>query len=141
MTKNFDWQEGQNFPGIIINPGTGPIHNTTKEHARSNMDAFVKDVLDDPEFADAHDETTMITIEDAERDDGEGRFTFILRYGDRESEIDMPGLPLEEVRYISRRDQNILDFPRLYENGSSWVWLYAVSQAAHSLFGEEDEDE
>jgi hypothetical protein len=109
---------------FIINPGSGPVADASHEAARQNMDAFVRDVLDN------RDET--VTIEDTGRED-DGRFTFVLRLGDRSSEIDMPGIALEDVRYLGRPDQNIWDFPRLYEDGSSWVWLYAVSQSRHHL--------
>jgi hypothetical protein len=53
--------------------------------------------------------------------------------------IEMPGLPLDEVRYVDDDEQNIWDFPRLYVDGGSVVWCYAVKQASRMLSGE-DED-
>lgn len=40
--------------------------------------------------------------------------------------VDMPSLSLEKIRYMGEKTQNIWDFPRLYVNGSSWVWKYAT---------------
>jgi hypothetical protein len=65
-------------------------------------------------------------VKDATFDNG-GRFHFIAvdRYG-KNRQIDMPGIPLEQVRYMKEDGQNIWDFPRLYVDGDSWVWYYAV---------------
>ena len=37
-----------------------------------------------------------------------------------------PGLALAGVRYLDQPGQNIWHFPRLYIDGDSWVWKYAV---------------
>lgn len=126
MTENFDWRENQT-PGVMINPGTGPVHNATRELARENITALIQDAR--------QGRVDGVTVEDTGRED-EGRFTFILRSGTRTCDVDMPGLPEDEARYLGRDDQNILDFPRLYVEGSSWVWLYAIDQVRHYLLGE-----
>jgi hypothetical protein len=41
------------------------------------------------------------------------------------------------LRFTGAADQNIWDFPRLYVNGSSWVWIYAVGSVADALHGED----
>jgi hypothetical protein len=47
----------------------------------------------------------------------------------------MPGLPVEQVRYMGESGQNIWDFPRLYVDDSSWIWEFALSSC------EPDDDE
>lgn len=38
----------------------------------------------------------------------------------------MPGLPLDKVRYVKGEKRSILEFPRLYVDGSSWIWYIAT---------------
>jgi hypothetical protein len=108
---------------LIINPGTGPVSGT-REEADKNMAAFAKDT-DSDSFEFAWQEKC-------------GRFTYRMYRKGIEGEVQMPGLPLEQVRFMSLPGQDIWKFPRLYLNGSSWVWMYAVGVWADSvLFGEE----
>jgi hypothetical protein len=95
---------------VIINPGAGPVLDADTKHAENNMGAFVADV--------GAEGATFERVPDG---DGNGRFAFALRYPTIEFEIDMPGLPLEQVR-----SDDLLRIPRLYVNGSSWFWGYAV---------------
>ena len=106
---------------IYINPGSGPVVGATLENAAENMRAFLEDLV-----ARGH---TVSNLQ-YQRDEGDGRYTFTFVVTDaREepTEIEMPGLPLDRVRWIGEPDQNIWDFPRLYVNGSSWVWKYALN--------------
>jgi hypothetical protein len=115
-------------PGVFVNPGAGPVgHGTLAEDAITNMHALLADVgLDGATFdGGAPDET--------------GRYSFTVRYAEREAEVDMPGTTLEEVRYMKLPGQNIWHFPRLYVGGSSWVWLYAVETLREHLTGIEEE--
>lgn len=105
---------------IIINPGSGPVGGATIAHARANAHVLADDV------ARRYDAGTEVQSEFT--DQGDGRWTFLLTVGDTEHEVDMPGLPVEEVRYLGTEDQNIWDFPRLYVDGSSWVWKWAIEQ-------------
>jgi hypothetical protein len=105
---------------IYVNPGSGPVDDSTRENADKNMVAFQADTNSDSfEFVRAEDD---------------GRFAYTLKRGDQTAEIEMPGLPLDEVRYLGP-PQNIWHFPRLYVNGSSWVWKYAMS-----VWDDEEED-
>jgi hypothetical protein len=101
---------------IIINPGSGPVSDATYENALANIVAFGREVGAESWATEGEAAT-----------EGDGRWTFTLARGGQSSEIEMPGLPLERVRYMGREDQNIWDFPRLYVNGSSWVWEFALS--------------
>lgn len=105
---------------IAVNPGTGYVPNATLENAVSNMKHWLVDCdLKNHKF-----------IYEPENDVNDGRFSFIvLEIGDNEGvfhRIQMPGLPLEEVRYVGSENQNVWHFPRLYVDGSSWVWKFSL---------------
>lgn len=100
---------------FILNPGTGPVENAALQHAIDNMQTFV---------VDAGVPTAIVTHQP--RCDKDGRFSFLVEFDGNNHDVDMPGLPLEKVRYLGEPDQNIWHFPRLYVNGSSWVWKYAI---------------
>lgn len=105
---------------MIINPGTGPVENATEKNAIDNIKHYITDCgLKDVEYFRLPDQ------------DDEGRFTFLLYDQDntRCHTVDMPGLPLEKVRYMQNEDQNIWDFPRLYVDGSSWVWCFGMLES------------
>lgn len=106
---------------IIINPGSGPVPDATAEQAAENAAMFVLDLG-----------ARRLPVAKAERrpdaDYGDGRFAFELTMADgRSIEIQMPGVPVERVRFLGEDGQNIWDFPRLYVDGSSWVWQFALS--------------
>ena len=116
----------------VINPGTGPCPGATEANAATNIVQLIVDAGLNP---------NEIFVTRYPDQDDEGRFYFVLSYNGRESEIDMPGWPLEKVRYLGQEDQNIWDFPRLYVNGGSWVWRSAVNFVRGDLTGENEEDE
>ena len=104
---------------VIINPGSGPVENACEERAIDNIKHFITDCnikdlnwIRIPEF-------------DYNKQDGDGRFAFLIWKNGFCHEIQMPGIPLEQVRYMFS-DQNIWDYPRLYVDNSSWVWKYAL---------------
>lgn len=104
---------------IFINPGTGPVVDATEDNAAFNTGAFTADLM-----------VRGMKATSAERApdlDDDGRFGWRLTFDDgRVVEVEMPGLRLSEVRWLDEPDQNIWDFPRLYIDGSSWVWKYAL---------------
>lgn len=101
---------------IIINLGTGPVKNATEKNAIENIKHFILD--------NRVEDVNWVRI--PQMDYKEGRYAFVLWKENTCYEIQMPGLPLEQVRYMGSEDQNILDFPRLYVDGSSWIWEYAI---------------
>jgi hypothetical protein len=111
---------------IHINPGTGPViaEEITESHAMKNMAAFITDVLD--AYPDYNDRIAW-WINPIEPD--EGRWTFIVEItGGAQIEVLMPGAPLDEVRYLAEPNQDPWDYPRLYVDGSSWLWCFAIGQ-------------
>ncbi|MGW3152743.1 hypothetical protein [Streptomyces sp. NPDC001089] len=106
---------------LFINPGSGPVHGATEEQAAINITVFGDDLRRAGVAVTSGDRTPGA-------DYGEGRFAFTLTTDDgRSIEIQMPGLPLRQVRFMSEDGQNIWDFPRLYVDGSSMVWEFALS--------------
>jgi len=101
---------------VAINPGSGPVSDTSEADATENIKHFITD--------NNVDGVKFIRIPD--NDYGEGRYAFLLWKENVCHEIQMPGIPLEKVRYMGNEDQNIWNFPRLYVDGSSWVWCYAI---------------
>lgn len=102
--------------GIIANPGSGPVAEGTWEQAHKNIKQYIKDC----------EIPLHIVSSDFAPDDG--RYLFVL-CADKipfRIEVEMPGLPLENVRYMSEEKQNPFDFPRLYVDGSSWLWKFGL---------------
>ncbi len=105
---------------FIVNPGTGPVNGATQENAYDNMVRLMGDLIERGIEVQRFDRVP-------EREDGDGRFCYDVFVLDRVVDVEMPGLPLDKVRYMGEEDQDIWDFPRLYVDGSSWVWQYALS--------------
>ena len=116
--------------GITINPGSGDIKGGNEKNAIDNTIHFIADLkIDHIKF-----------IRVPEEDDG-GRFAFLLWIYDRGSILAhlvlMPGLFLEDVRYVRKENQNIWDFPRIYVDGSSGVWLFSLDACFSELRNKE----
>jgi len=105
---------------IFVNPGTGVVEGASEANARANMKQFVSDC----------DSSLHWHFRRASRKDyGEGRYAFMVHceeFPAKKIEIQMPGWVLEEVRYMGLDGQNAWDFPRLYRDGSSWLWEFAI---------------
>lgn len=105
---------------MIINPGTEDINSSSVENAIENIKHFVTDLN--------NEKVEIIRYEEHDYEKeykGNGRYCFLLKKGNYCHEIQMPGLPLEKVRWMSR-EQNIFAFPRLYVDDSSWIWGIAL---------------
>lgn len=108
--------------GIVINQGSGSVVGELSwDNAYENIRAYIADC-----------EIPMRVVR-SEHEDDEGRYLFVLRNDeyDYQVEVEMPGLPLDKVRYVKGDKRSILDFPRLYVDGSSWIWHLAVVRKEH----------
>lgn len=105
---------------IFINPGSGPVPGASAEAAEANLATFAEDLR-----SRGH----QVQVGQATGEE-EGRWSFPVTVDDVVHQVEMPGLPLEQVRWLDEPDQNIWHFPRLYVDGSSWVWKYALDAAA-----------
>jgi hypothetical protein len=111
---------------VAINPGSGPVEKSTEDHALENIKHLINDIkIEGIKFIRLPDD-----------DYGDGRFAFLLWRYNHCHEVQMPGIPLSQVRFMKEEGQNIWDFPRLYVDDSSWIWCIALNL----LFkGEEEE--
>lgn len=107
------------MPNIIVNPGSGAVANANETDAIENIKHYIVDCcLEGVEWARLP------------KEDEDGRFSFLLYKlypGYRCHTIDMPGLPLDQVRYIGP-PQDIWRYPRLYIDGGSWIWKFRLLQ-------------
>lgn len=110
---------------VFINPGSGPVEGASVEYATTNMATFMGDLI-----AAGH----TVEAKGVAGNEDDGRWPFVIKVDGVLHEIDMPGIPIANVRWMDEPEQNIWDFPRLYVDGSSWVWKYALGAC------ERDED-
>lgn len=114
-------KNGKSIGHVAVNPGSGPVEGGTLENATINMHAFLKDCRE--KGAKVSGELGIV---------GHGlgdRYVFHLvcdECPEAKFEVQMPGLPLNEVRYMGEEGQNIWDYPRLYVDGDSGVWCYCL---------------
>ncbi len=128
---------------FIINPGTGPVRGQ-RRLARLNLKALIADVATGWLAFDgrgaatpAFDPTEVIAKETGVHEDG--RYDFILRRKNKSVIVSMPGVPRNHVRGALSQSMGLDPFPRgylpprLYVDGSSWAWEYAVTTVRESL--------
>lgn len=110
---------------LSINPGSGPVE-ASEEEATKNIEFLIKDVnLPNVTFVRCPDK-------DYHKEYNNGRLAYELRLGQRTVEVQMPGVPIDKVRY-DKDKQDAVDFPRLYVDGSSGWWEFAVSSVKDRL--------
>ena len=85
-------------------------------------------------IADAGLDMSGVTVCFQEYNDG--YYNFRLHRWLRVCNVFMPGFPVECVRFTGQDDQDIWRFPRLYVDGCSWVWKFAVGIVKERLIGE-----
>lgn len=109
--------------GLLLNPGSESVDGAAISAADANMLAFAADV----QARHGYQRVECLFL-DAEEG---GRYLYLLtgvgpnsRHG---FNVEMPGLPLAKVRYLDVNTQNPFDFPRMYVDGSSWLWKFAVN--------------
>lgn len=103
---------------VIINPGTETTKDYGWDEAYKNILQFIED-----------SEVELYVYNSKHIPEDDGRYLFTLKsklIPKYEVEIEMPALPLNQVRFIDSEKQNVWDYPRLYVDGSSWVWKYAI---------------
>jgi hypothetical protein len=106
---------------VTINPGSGPALEATEEQAEANMLRFTSDL--------AERGIPSTCQRTADKDYGDGRYAYLVTPTVGEpQEVQMPGLPLDQVRWLGAEGQDIWDFPRLYVNGNSWIWYFALNR-------------
>lgn len=96
---------------IVINPGTEPIVKTTEDNAIKLAEYIAKDLkLDITNWQ-----------RNPKADDNQGRYGFIFKGAGGKVDVDIPGIDPD----ITRKSMPF-ESPRLYVNGSSWLYGYAL---------------
>lgn len=110
---------------VLVNLGNGPVTgDVCLDHAIAAVAAFIEELkLSDPPVA--------VTLQ-SPKHDGTGRYRFDLHRGIRTVDVDMPGVPLSELRYYEGGTMPH-GCPRLYVEGNSWWWCYALETAKSAL--------
>jgi hypothetical protein len=129
------------IPGIIMNPGMHwiPENGSSPEAAARNMDIFAADLIKAgcpvgniaPLIEPSPEQELLLMGGTHYQAIHDGRYPFTIEVRGHTKIVEMPGLPIEEVRWMDEPDQDIFDFPRLFIDGSSWIWLCAVSVVAN----------
>lgn len=105
---------------VYLNPGSGEVEGALEANAYTNIKQFVKDC--DPSLK-------WHWRRNRKADYGEGRFAFMVfcnEFPTHKVEIQMPGWELKRVRFMDGKTQDVWEFPRLYVDGSSWLWKFAI---------------
>ena len=110
---------------IFINSGTGPVSGGSEVYAEANMRQLLTDCAT----------KGLKFVRVPQHDDTEGRYNYLVYKETRCHLVEMPGLPLSQVRFIDD-DQNPWQCTRLYVDGSSWLWKYALDFLTEDQFAE-----
>lgn len=112
---------------VSINPGTGPVSRSNWVRARANVIAYCEETN-----CHRHKYLRTETLKDHAEGESRGRYLFAVWHKvngrNCRHEIEMPGLPLDSVRFLDAEKQDAFLFPRLYVDGSSWLWKFAITQ-------------
>lgn len=97
---------------IIINPGTEDLPEATEVNAKIALGLFISDLRERGVEVGWNGTTVS--------EDG-GRWLAVLVHADHTHDVEMPGIAPE----VTRRGEPWVS-PRLYVDGSSWLWQYGL---------------
>ncbi len=96
---------------IIVNPGTEPVKNHSKENAEIAAGYFLEDLAIDGFEYEATGEVS-----------GDGWYKFVFQKDNFKVDVSFPGSDPE----ITRKGKSWVS-PRIYVNGSSWLWGFGLN--------------
>jgi hypothetical protein len=106
---------------VLMNPGTAPVPRASERLAWANVRAFCAALG-----------PGVRARRKVERDDGAaGRWLFVLRHGRRSVSVVMPGCPRNML--VEPLRQGVVIPYRLYVDGNSWYWRFALEIASEHL--------
>jgi hypothetical protein len=115
-----------------MNPGAGPVPDGPLELAEQSIKEFISQ-LDLPREVFCHPKP---------KDNWSGRLAYELSYNGgeippvwRTCSVLMPCMSPDDLQ------QGAWKAPRLYVDGNSWLWEFALSQARHCLTLHPDDEE
>lgn len=103
---------------LSVNPGSEEVEDVGFEQAYNNILHYINDCEIELFIQSAN----CVPEEN-------GRYQFVLKsplLHKLSYEVEMPSLPIDQIRFMNEEEQNIWHFPRLYVNGSSWIWKYGL---------------
>ena len=109
---------------MIVNPGTSPMRDTSPKLAKAGIAQFVKDL---------HMEDLKIKRD--KKGDNDGWYGFMLKSEHAKVSVLMPGLPMSAMRWMPGDKESAWVFQRLYVDGGSWLWKFALEIAGEGLSG------
>lgn len=112
---------------IIISPGTEPRPDATEDNAAQIIRRFIDD-LGLPGIA-------CTRTPDDDPAYPAGYYAFRLSAGEYACTVDVPGVDPDTVQLGKPWRSS-----RLYVNGSSWLWGFALGFAADALTGGDDDE-
>ncbi|HEY9751296.1 MAG TPA: hypothetical protein V6C63_21610 [Allocoleopsis sp.] len=104
----------------------GPIPDSTEEQAIANIQELIRHTA-------LHHNNVEAKFERLAADDEAGWFGFKLMAGDRYCHVLMPGITIGDAECYPLA-QHVKDF-RVYVDGGSWLWPFAVKIAREALLG------
>ena len=115
---------------LLINPGTGPVDGATQEQAQANMQEFLA-ALGLGEGVSAEMKGPSIGGDDQP----DGRWSFIVSLSEHSCEVEIPG-----VTGLSEAAKAARIHPRLYVDGDSWYWDFAIRAVVRALTGKHEDE-
>lgn len=113
----------QEMPKIVINPGSQVVEPSSIENASANMSEFI--------IALHQRGLSHIVMRRNQEFQQAGRFAFELTKDGNTSIVLMPGAPPDQV--IMKPGDDPWKFYRLYVDGASWLWEYALNAVFSAL--------
>lgn len=131
----------------IINPGTEPLRDAKLDLAAEAVLRFVEDLRTPGLGFEPIDDMTVsralhpgaIDGKHPDQDNPEGWFDFRITRGHRVCYVSTPGVPFEIARGTPER--GCMEGPRLYVEGESWWWPFALGVAHRALSGFDTDNE
>jgi hypothetical protein len=108
---------------MLVNPGTSSIREADKKLAKLGIAQFVTDL-----------DLGALKVKRDKKGDCDGWFGFKVKSKRASISVLVPGIPMEQMRRMER-DDSAWNFRRLYVEGSSWLWNYALERAKEELGG------
>jgi hypothetical protein len=109
---------------MVVNPGTQAMSETSPKLAKAGIAQFVEDL---------HPAKIKIKVKRDKKSDNDGWYGFTLKSKHAKISVLMPGLPLEYMRGTKKDTTASWAFQRLYVEGNSWYWNFALEIAQERL--------
>lgn len=115
-----------------LNWGPAPVEGGTREQAEENMMRFAIDVSERTVEAkllrwdEAGNLRGTVRYTGPAPEPVDGRWIYQLSVDSKPITVGMPGLGLQQVRFLDPRYQDIRDYPPVSVDGLMLAWKYAV---------------